>query len=132
AGGAVSKRQLAALRHVDIEVAPGRGYRTLASTYARLGIDRDVALVVPSFVAAAAIVAATDFVTTLPESLVRRFGQSFGLRILSPSAPRVSVTVRLAWHERTEHDAAMRAFRELVAAAVRSARKASAKGGGRD
>jgi DNA-binding transcriptional LysR family regulator len=106
-------------------VAPGRGYRQLASAYARLGIPRDVALVVPSFLAAAAIVGGTDYVATLPKSLVLRFGQTFGIRELTASAPRVSVAVKLAWHERTEHDAAMRAFRDLVAMVVRASRKSA-------
>ena len=123
AGAAVSKRQLGSLRHVDVQLAPGRGYRGLGAAYARIGITRDVALVVPSFLAAAAIVAETDFVGTLPESLVLRFGPTFGIHELTPSAPRVSVAVTLAWHERTEHDAAMRAFRELVANSVRTSRK---------
>src|SRR5262249_12969877 len=65
-GGRLTKRALAGLRHVDVQVAPGVGYRELAASYARLGIAREVALVVPSFVAAAAIVAATDLVATLP------------------------------------------------------------------
>jgi DNA-binding transcriptional LysR family regulator len=124
AGAAVSKRELGSLRHVDVHVAPGRGYQKLAATYARLGIPRDVALVVPSFVAAAAVVGETDFVATLPESFVRRHGEAFGIRVLAPSAPRVSVAVKLAWHERTEHDPAMRAFRQLVASLVRTSRNA--------
>jgi DNA-binding transcriptional LysR family regulator len=123
AGGVVSKRRLESLRHIDVQVAPGIGYRQLAPTYARLDIRRDVALVVPSFVAAAAIVAETDFVATLPKSFVLRFAQTFRIRELTPSAPRVSVVVKLAWHERTEHDAAMRAFREVVAASVQASRK---------
>jgi DNA-binding transcriptional LysR family regulator len=126
AGAPVSKGQLGSLRHVDVHVAPGRGYRELASTYDRLGIPRDVVLVVPSFLAAAAIVGETDYVATLPKSLVLRFGQTFDIRELAPSAPRVSVAVKLAWHERTEHDAAMRAFRGLVATAVRRSRKTAA------
>jgi DNA-binding transcriptional LysR family regulator len=126
AATAVSKKQLGSLRHVDVQVAPGKGYRELASTYSRLGIPRDTALVVPSFVAAAAIVADTDFVATLPESLVRRFGKAYGIRVLTPSAPRVSITLKLAWHERTDHDPAMKAFRQLVASSVLSLRKATA------
>jgi DNA-binding transcriptional LysR family regulator len=122
AGAVVSKRQLGSLRHVDVQVAPGRGYRGLASAYARVRIARDVALVVPSFLAAAAIVAETDFVATLPESLVLRFGSSFGIHELRASAPRISIAIKLAWHDRTEHDAAMKAFRELVARSVRASR----------
>jgi DNA-binding transcriptional LysR family regulator len=131
AGRAVSKRQLGSLRHVDVHVAPGRGYRALAATYARLGIARDVALVVPSFVAAAAVVAATDLVATLPESFVRSLGETLGVRAITPSAPRVSIAIKLAWHERTQHDASMRAFRELVASSVRTARRTTAARGGR-
>jgi DNA-binding transcriptional LysR family regulator len=127
AGGPVSRRELGALRHVEVHVAPGRGYRELASAYARLAIPRDVALVVPSFVAAAAIVGDTDFVATLPASLVERFGDAFGIRVLTPSAPRVSIAIHLAWHERTEHDGAMRAFRELVATSVQRSRKSVAR-----
>jgi DNA-binding transcriptional LysR family regulator len=122
AGGTVSKRQLGGLRHVEVEVAPGRGHRELASTYARLGIERDVALVVPTFMAAAAIVAKTDFVATLPETLVVRHGQSFGIEKLAPSAPRLTIAIKLAWHERTVLDPLMRAFREIVESAVRSRR----------
>jgi DNA-binding transcriptional LysR family regulator len=125
AGDAVSKRQLGSLRHVDVHVAPGRAYRQLAATYAHLRIPRDVALVVPSFVAAAAIVAETDFVATLPESFVRRHGEAFGIHVLTPSAPRVAVAIKLAWHERTEHDPTMRAFRQLVSNVVQSSRKAA-------
>ena len=123
----VSRRQLGSLRHVDVQVAPGKGYRGLASTYARLGIPRDVALVVPSFVAAAAIIASTDFVATLPASFVLHFGRSLGIAALAPAAPRVSVFVKLAWHDRTEHDAAMKAFREIVVTSVLAARKATTK-----
>jgi len=57
AAGRISRAQLAALQHVDVQVAPGRGYRELARSYARLGIGREVALVVPSFIAAAAVAA---------------------------------------------------------------------------
>ena len=71
-------------------------------------------------------VAETDLVATLPKSLVLRFGQTFGIRELTPSAPRVSIAVNLAWHERTEHDVAMRAFRDLVATSVRTSRKRAA------
>jgi DNA-binding transcriptional LysR family regulator len=122
AGASISKRLLGRLRHVDVQLAPGRGYRGLASAYAQRGIDRDVALVVPSFTAAAAIVAATDFVATLPESFVSRFGEAFGVTKLAAAAPRLSVDIKLAWHERTAHDTLMRVFRDIVEIAVRTSR----------
>jgi len=105
-------------------VAPGRGFRGLDAAYARLGIAREIAVVVPSFVAAAAIVAETDLVATLPESTVQRLAKTFRLHELSPSAPLASSELKLAWHERTDQDAGMRIFREIVSQSVRASRPA--------
>ncbi len=122
-GARISKADLASLRHVDVHVAPGRGYRDLPASYARLGIAREVALVVPSFTAAAAIVAATDLVATLPASLVEVLGERVGIRAVVAPVRGLTIELDLAWHERTEHDPAMRAFRDLItrAASGRSA-----------
>jgi DNA-binding transcriptional LysR family regulator len=122
AGTSASKRLLGGLRHVDVQVAPGRGYRALAAAYAQRGIGRDVALIVPSFTAAAAIVAETDFVATLPERFVEHFGEAFGIAKLIIPAPQLSISIKLAWHERTEHDPLMRVFRDIVEIAVQGSR----------
>jgi DNA-binding transcriptional LysR family regulator len=115
----LGKAQLAALQHVDVQVAPGRGYRELARHYARLGIERQVAVVVPSFIAAAAVVAETDFVATLPTSLLEFLESRLGLERVQAPAPTVALEVRLAWHDRTHDDPGMTAFRDLVARATR-------------
>lgn len=114
----LTKQQLSALRHVDVQIAPGRGYKDLAASYARLGIAREVAIVVPTFVAAAAMVATTDHVATLPESFVERHGAGFGVRALGGAAPRLAVPINIAWHARTDADPALRFFRQLVEAAT--------------
>jgi DNA-binding transcriptional LysR family regulator len=118
-GALVSKAALAELRHVDVQVAPGRGYRDLPASYARLGIARDVALVVPSFTSAAAIVASTDFVATLPASLVEILGKRLGIRAVGAPVRGPTVRLKLCWHERTDRDPAMRALRELILRAAR-------------
>jgi DNA-binding transcriptional LysR family regulator len=69
----LTRTQLSNLRHVDVQVAPGRGFRRLAQLYAGLGIERRVVMTVPSFIAAASVVAETDYVATLPASLVEVF-----------------------------------------------------------
>nr|WP_236672849.1 LysR family transcriptional regulator [Comamonas sp. JC664] len=113
-GDRVSARGLAAVRHVEVHVAPGKGYRGLTAAYARLGIPRDIALVVPSFSAAAAVVSETDWVATLPASLVARLGPRLGIRsVQSPVAP-LTLTLNLWWHERTQTNPAMIAFRDLI------------------
>ena len=79
-------------------------------------------MTVPTFTAAAAIVASTDFVATLPESFVARLGETFGVQKLARSAPHLTVAIKLAWHERTEHDPLMRVFREVVRTSVQGLR----------
>jgi len=122
ASARINKGRLGQLQHVDVQVAPGRGYRELAGTYARLNIKREVALVVPSFIAAAAVVAHTDFVATLPTSLVDDLGERLGLRVITAPVPRITAEIKLVWHERTATDLAMRSFREVVARAAGSTR----------
>jgi DNA-binding transcriptional LysR family regulator len=118
----ISRADLAGLQHVDIEVAPGRGYRELARSYDRMGIERRVARIVPSFIAAAALVARSDYAATVPETLVSALGAHLGLATLKSPAPKLRSEIKLVWHERTHQDPGMRMFREVVTSAVRPKR----------
>jgi DNA-binding transcriptional LysR family regulator len=126
-GAKITRSQLAALKHVEIQVAPGRGHQELAEAYARLGIERNIGAIVPNFIAAAAIIAETDLVATLPASLVDLMGERLGLRKIVGPAPRFMTQIRLVWHERTNTDPAMRAFREVVIKAVSKTHRKSAR-----
>lgn len=110
----LTRARLRLLRHVDVEIAPGGGYRGLEEAYALLGIQRAIAMVVPSFVAAAAVVAQTDWVATLPISLVETLKAKRDLVVLEGEAPTQHTPLHLIWHERTDSDAACRAFRAIV------------------
>ena len=114
----VTQAQLAALPHVEVQVAPGRGNRQLGARYLALGVARTIAVVVPTFTAAAAIVASTDLVAALPGSIVNVLGPRLGLRrVATPLAP-IATTINLLWHERTHQDPALRAFRDLIVRAA--------------
>jgi len=114
-GARVTRAGLARLRHVAVEMAPGKGFRDLAGlAYARAGVPRDVAVVVPTFTAAAAVVAATDLVATVPASLIDVLGPRLGLRTVAGPVPRHTVRMFLSWHDRTHADPAMVAFRAMV------------------
>jgi DNA-binding transcriptional LysR family regulator len=119
-GRRVSKAQLATLRHIEVQVAPGRGNRKLAASYAALGVVRDIAVVVPTFTAAASVVASTDLVASLPVSLVNVLGPRLALRRVATPLPPTATIINLLWHERTQQDPALRAFRDLLASAVGS------------
>ncbi|WP_223645299.1 LysR family transcriptional regulator [Corallococcus sp. EGB] len=118
-GRRLSPRALGALRHVAVEMVPGKGFRDLiAVAYARAGIRREVAMTAPSFLTAASMVAATDLVATLPESLVAAQGTRLGVRSVNAPVPAHTVKLALCWHDRTHADPAARYFRELVRRAV--------------
>ena len=121
ASAKMSRPQLAALRHVAVELAPGRGFRDpVAAAYTRAGVERQVAMAVPSFSAAAAIVATTPLVTTLPRLLFVVQGARWGLRAVKAPVPEHTIAIAQCWHDRTHTDPASIAFRALVAAAIRT------------
>jgi DNA-binding transcriptional LysR family regulator len=116
-----SRRTLPSLRHVAVEMVPGKGFRDpVAVAYARASVTREVAMTVPTFSAAAAVVAATDYVATLPCSLLEVLGPRMDLRALAVAAPAHTLRMQLWWHERTHSDAALIAFRALVRRALHS------------
>ena len=119
-GARATKQELAAARHVEIHVAFGKPSKPLERSYQKLGITRDIAAVVPSFAAACAIVAATDFVATLPRSVVETLGASLGLRIVPTPLRTPPLSMYMSWHRRTHGDPAMRLFRELIVRAAAS------------
>jgi DNA-binding transcriptional LysR family regulator len=120
----LSRQALEECRHVGVEMVPSLAGRDLtAAAYARAGVPRPVAVVVPTFTAAAAVAASTNLVATLPASLAEVLGPRLGLRIIAAPAPIASVTMHLLWHDRTDADPAMRALRDLVRKAIRARRK---------
>ena len=109
-----SPAALGRLHHVRVDMVPGRRFTDVfASAYAAAGIAREVAVTVPSFAAAAAIVRASDLVTMLPASLITR-----DLRIVPLPFPAHVTKLAMSWHDRTHLDPAARAFRDVVRAAV--------------
>ena len=113
-----------ALRHVAVEMAPNQGLRNLAGTaYAQAGIARDIAMVVPTFSAAAAVVAETDLVATVPESLYAALGPVLQLAILPLPIPPLMIATNMCWHARTHTDAIATGFRDIVRRAVAGSRR---------
>jgi DNA-binding transcriptional LysR family regulator len=119
--GRVTRAELAGLRHVDVQVSPGLGNQSLAASYAAARLRRDVAFVLPTYTAAAAVVAATDLVASLPSSLVDVLGPRLALRRVATPLPAALTTIKLLWHDRTHGDPALRTFRDLIVSAARGA-----------
>lgn len=120
--GPITRELFGALGHVDILLALGRGgigHRAAEAFFAAHGLHRRVAVSVPSFAAAAAIVSETDWMTGLPRRLAERFVRQMPLRILEMPSPGMRFRIRLHWHERTDADEGSRWFREIVSGSLR-------------
>jgi DNA-binding transcriptional LysR family regulator len=114
-----SRDMMAMLRHVAVDMAPGKSLRDMTdAAYSAAGIARHVVMTVPSFMCAAAVAAMTDFVATVPEPLYESVGLALRLRTIPALIPPFSVPMNLCWHERTHADPAAAGFRELVRRAV--------------
>ena len=128
AGKRIGREAFNSLAHIDTWIAhgePGVGHRQASAQLARLGLVRNVALVVSHFSAAATAAAATDLVAGLPERLARFYATVLPLALSPFPAPlRFEMEIGMGWHERTHHDPGSRAFRELVVAALGEKRSA--------
>jgi DNA-binding transcriptional LysR family regulator len=119
----MSKDQFNALRHIDILLAlggPGIGRRIVDDFFASHGLYRDIAVSVPSFAAAAAIAAHTDWVAGMPRRMATAFVRQMPLVAVAMPIPAVRFRIQLVWHERTNRDAGASFFRAQILAAVRT------------
>ena len=119
----MSKELFNRLRHIDILLAlggPGIGHRIVEEFFASHGLHRDIAISVPSFAAAAAIAAQTDWVAGMPRRMAAVFLRQMPLKTVALPIPPLPFRIQLVWHERTHADAGARFFRSVVAGAVQS------------
>ena len=124
--GRMSKEQFNTLRHIDILLAlggPGMGHRIVEEFFASHGLHRDIAISVPSFAAAAAIAAQTDWVAGMPRRMAAAFLRQMPLTTVAMPVPAVRFRMQLVWHERTHQDAGAQFFRALIVDAVRTRSK---------
>jgi DNA-binding transcriptional LysR family regulator len=117
-GERAGRRALAFERHAEVHVAFGKPSQVVERAYQKLRIARKVAVIVPTFTAAAAVVAATDLIAGVPESVVSALSPALGIRALATPLRVPPVAMYLSWHQRTHTDPALCLFRELIVQAM--------------
>lgn len=104
-------------RHVQVV---GGTNRWIAMQLAELGLERDVAISVPGYLGAAALVAKTDLVLTLPALLAEIAARRFGVAVHPLPFDVPEVTLLALWHARRHTDPAHRWVRSrIIATALR-------------
>jgi DNA-binding transcriptional LysR family regulator len=92
----------------------GDGASDLDAQLARRGIQRRIAAVVPTFSAALAIVAGTDFVTTISRAFARRFADSLQLRVQEAPVQINSLNTVIVWSQLRQGDRLLEWLRGLM------------------
>jgi DNA-binding transcriptional LysR family regulator len=124
---ALSLSDWLSLRHVL--VAPrGTPGSIVDEALAAMGHSRRVALMVPQFLIAPAVVARSDLAWTAPEHVARAMQQSHGLVIKPVPIALEGFSLYLRWHDRFDRDPAHQWLRALLVAAASQARSQSRTG----
>jgi DNA-binding transcriptional LysR family regulator len=125
-GHPAARRQLtleayAALDHLLV-VSPGYGPGVVDHALSQLGMKRNVAVRVPHFLVAPAIVAKSDLIVTLPARLAVGSAHLDGLLRLVPPLALRAFPVSAAWHPRAESEPALVWLRGVLLAAASTLR----------
>lgn len=113
----------AALSHVLIS-SPARRVGTVDRALAALGLSRRVALMLPSFTAAAIVVSQSDLVLTGARLEAERVREALRLVVLPPPVAIPPFSLAMFWHERHEHEPFLAWVRERIVELAADARPA--------
>ena len=92
----------------------GRSPGVIDAALDRIKRKRHVAVTLPYFLAAPAVVARTDFIMTIARHIALQFAPLFSLRIFTPPVALRGFEVAMAWRRRTEADAAVLWLKEQL------------------
>ena len=110
-------RQFTALPH--LLVAPRAGVTGVVdAALAARGLTRRIAVTVPHFMVAPAVVAGTDCVATLAARVARLGAAMAPLRLLAPPLPLDGFAIEMVWHPQTDDHPPAAWLRDQVRAAA--------------
>lgn len=95
-------------------VAEGTGHGKVDELLKRAGVERQVVLTVPHFVAVGHILQAADLVATVPERLAQRMLAPFSLAAVAHPAKLPEVAINVFWHAKFHKSPANQWLRGVV------------------
>lgn len=106
-------KSFARLRHLLVS-PEGDGPALVDHILGKAGLSREIALRVPHFMVAPALIASSDMVATLPRRVVARSAMNDRLTTLEPPFGTRTFTMVAAWHAARLEEPGLRWFRDLV------------------
>jgi DNA-binding transcriptional LysR family regulator len=101
-------------KHVAI-TAPGTGHDLLQQQLKRLGVERRLALSLPTLPGLGNLLAQSDLVATVPERVAQMLVSIAAVRLLAPPFELPAFAIKQHWHERFHLDPANRWLRSMIA-----------------
>jgi DNA-binding transcriptional LysR family regulator len=95
-------------------IGAGTGHAILEKELVRQGIERRIALRIPSYVGVAFVVEGTDLVVTIPQRLADVLKGHGNFRIFPPPMPLPSYSIKQHWHERFHQDPGNQWLRSVI------------------
>ncbi|OGA60398.1 MAG: LysR family transcriptional regulator [Burkholderiales bacterium RIFCSPHIGHO2_01_FULL_64_960] len=101
-------------KHVDI-TAPGTGNALVEQALVRHGVNRHVALTLPTLPGVGNLLAHTELIATVPERIAQMLVRIAHVKALPPPFEIAEFSIKQHWHERFVQDQANRWLRSTVA-----------------
>jgi DNA-binding transcriptional LysR family regulator len=113
-GERISLRTFLELCHVLVK-PQGRSHDLFEMLLKKQGLRRRVQLLIPHFMSVPAIVAQTDLIVTVPDTLAEYFSRVEKLRVVRPPVSVARYAINQYWHERFHKDPAVQWVRKTAA-----------------
>ncbi|HWT18715.1 MAG TPA: LysR family transcriptional regulator [Variovorax sp.] len=101
-------------KHVAI-TAPGTGHDLLQQQLKRLGVERRLALSLPTLPGLGNLLAQSDLIATVPKRVAQMLVSIAAVRLLAPPFELPAFAIKQHWHERFHLDPANRWLRSMIA-----------------
>lgn len=109
----MSLAEFSAAAHVVV-VSPGTGHGAVDDLLKRSGVERNIRLTVPHYVAIGHILQSTDLIATVPERLARKMIEPFGLAVVPHPAKLPEVSINVFWHAKYHREPANQWLRGFI------------------
>ncbi|MEN0068235.1 MAG: LysR substrate-binding domain-containing protein [Myxococcota bacterium] len=116
--GEISLEQFVAADHIIVTRSSARETTRVDDQLARQGLERRIAMQVPTFPLALAATRATDLLLSGPTRFLRSPEASRNLQVMDHPLVQAQFPVWMVWHERSEREPANRWLRDQVLKAV--------------
>lgn len=104
--------------HIFVTLGEPSSRSPVAEALRALGVERHVALTVPSFLVAGILASTTDLIYTAPACLARALAGRSPFTLLEPPFPVKPVEVAMLWHESRDPEVRLRWLRGLFSEVV--------------